>query len=116
MYIGFMDSNTTPNTNATNPREVSMSQHHFGPECPACSGRLHRDHEKVTGVSVCKRCGAVHGQCWKGNSPVLLVWDAPDACRPEEQVFFDLTLVGSAGVEHIHGWFNPATRKVTQVG
>ncbi len=103
------------------------------PPCSACNnntarslvvnGHAHPD------LRVCDRCGAVLGRCWRGDSPVLLVFCPTEAAkavshsarrRLESQLpdprFFDLDLVGSAGVERVHGWFNPATMKVVQFG
>jgi hypothetical protein len=36
---------------------------------------------------------------------------------PLEQIrYFDFTTVGSAGLGRRHGWYNPATKLITQVG
>lgn len=85
-------------------------------ECPACSGKRHASHQ-VPGVYVCKRCGAIHGQTYLGQSYsiVLPYWDDADP-QTRKTVYFDLTCLGSKGVERRHGWFNPDTRKIIQVG
>jgi len=90
--------------------------------CPCCSGKRHAPHTTI-GVYVCEDCGAIHGQCYLGDSfaIVLPYWDDADPAT-REQVYFDLDCLGarkrkgSKGIERRHGWFNPATRKIIQVG
>ena len=37
-------------------------------------------------------------------------------CGTDEQRYFDIETVGSAGLGRRHGWFNPTTQTITQVG
>ena len=83
--------------------------------CPLCS--------KTKGYSLggqtfeCASCGAIHGTCYLGDSYSLVKpFFGPECSTPEEQRYFDLTCLGSRGVERRHGWFNPATKTLTQVG
>lgn len=82
--------------------------------CPACSATRLRDTE-VCGVYECRKCLAVFGQCYKGDSYrfVLPYWHEGESA---DQRYFDLTTVGSAGVERSHGWVDATTRRITQVG
>jgi hypothetical protein len=84
-------------------------------ECPACSSRSLKPHATVIGVSECKKCGAIFGQCYLGDSySIVKPWFETGAASKE--VYFDLETVGSKGVERRHGWMNPATKCITQVG
>jgi hypothetical protein len=82
--------------------------------CPACSHRRYRA-TAVIGVYECRKCLAIYGQCYKGDSYqfVLPYWHEGASA---DQRYYDLTLVGSAGIERQHGWFDAASRRITQVG
>lgn len=86
-------------------------------ECPCCGGKRH--HEiRYCAVYECKRCGAIHGTCYKGDSYSLVKpWfsQLPDP-DPSEWRYFDLKVLGSKGVERRHGWFNPEDKCILQVG
>jgi len=88
--------------------------------CPACS-HVRGNKADAKGVYTCKSCGGIFhnsGYLYLGDSYtyVLPQWDAEGACRIEDQRYFDLTVLGSKGIERRHGWFNPATKRITQVG
>lgn len=71
----------------------------------------------VSGVYQCPHCRAVQGQCYLGDSYSIVkpyFGDVVDA--EQKQVYFDLTCLGSAGVTRRHGWFDPASRFIIQVG
>ena len=97
-------------------------------KCPACSAT---DHEKFHGhqaLFTCSACGAIHGQCYCGDSLHLVhprfvseerqaELDALAEDDPERYgVYFDFTDVGSAGPTRRHGWYDPKTRDLLQVG
>jgi hypothetical protein len=48
--------------------------------------------------------------------PLVLPYMTGENVPPAEQRYFDITTLGSAGVGRRHGWFQPSTRLVTQVG
>jgi len=85
--------------------------------CPACSGKRHDEHAKIRGIYVCRRCKAVHGTCYKGESYeiVLPYWHEGESNHEDER-YYDLETLGSQGIERSHGWFNVKTRRITQVG
>jgi hypothetical protein len=85
-------------------------------ECPACSAKK-IETLKVT-LFRCRACEALFGSMYLGDSYSLVkpYFDAPGACAPEAQRYFDFECVGSKGVTRRHGWFNPATGYTTQVG
>jgi hypothetical protein len=84
--------------------------------CPACSGkrRIPTDHPMVF---TCRRCGALYGDCYKGESYALVrPWMTGEAIPPERCRYFDLTVLGSDGVSRRHGWFDTESRLVVQIG
>jgi len=84
--------------------------------CPCCSatrgnavevnGRL------AHGLYLCEGCGGLLGSCYRGDSPVLMVFGEDG----DESRYFDLDLLGSDGISRVHGFYNPATMKVVQFG
>jgi hypothetical protein len=88
--------------------------------CPACNntrGNKRYDETNIglTEVYRCKKCGAVFGRCYLGDSYriVLPYWHDGDA---DETFYYDLETVGSRGVERRHGWAHKGTRRIVQVG
>ena len=92
--------------------------------CSCCSQRIGAgaraksyevEGRKVFGVFECPTCGAVQGTCSLGDSygVILPRWADRDV---EETVYFDLTTLGSDGIGRRHGWFDPISREITQVG
>lgn len=84
--------------------------------CPACShpGRRGTD---TPGVFTCRRCGALYGDCYKGDSyRLVLPVFTTEAVPPEQCRYYDLTVLGSDGVTRRHGWYDVATRLIAQVG
>jgi ribosomal protein L37AE/L43A len=83
--------------------------------CPACSekkalplnGQIYR----------CTKCDAIYGQCYLGDSysyvlPQMTAEDVPaDRTR-----YYDFTCVGSNGITRRHGWYDPQSKLITQVG
>jgi len=84
--------------------------------CPACSAKRGTE-TAVSGVYACARCGAIFGTCYKGDSyRLVLPRFAKEPVAPEQLRYFDLTLLGSDGVTRNHGWYDPATKLVHQIG
>jgi len=85
-------------------------------KCPAC-GSKKRKATKLFDVFVCGRCGALYGECWKGESYsfVLPHWET-GKYYPHEVRYYDLTVLGSDGIERRHGWYLPRTKRIVQVG
>lgn len=87
------------------------------PECPACSHK--RGFEiQMARVYECGACHAVYGSLYLGDSYgyVLPHFGNDSAEITERQRYFDFTCVGSKGVTRRHGWFDPCTKLLTQVG
>jgi len=103
---------------ATTSRSTTSRSPEFMPACGCCGHERGFPVEGHADVRTCERCGGLNGRCYLGQSYTLVLpqWDAPDACDPADQQYFDLECLGSGGITRRHGWFNPATRKITQVG
>jgi len=84
--------------------------------CPGC-GSTRGSETETAQVYRCAKCGAVHGTCYKGDaSRFVLLQFAREAVPAEVLRYFDLTLLGSQGIERTHGWYDPATKLVHQFG
>jgi hypothetical protein len=97
-------------------REPTMEPAMDYPKCPACNA-TRRNKTDVIGVFECRRCGAIYGTCYLGESyglvkPFFATEDVP----PERCRYFDFTTLGSAGVDRRHGWFDTESRRVVQIG
>lgn len=85
-------------------------------ECPACSGKRH-DATELIRVYRCKRCGAIFGECYLGDSYRLVLPYWAEADVPAERTrYFDLMTLGGEGIQRRHGWYDPETRRITQTG
>lgn len=96
----------------TKTKEATMTYD----SCPACSGKRsvkYPDHS--ASVRVCKRCGAVYGSMYLGES-YGIVKPYFDPNPEAKSTYFDFTCLGSEGITRRHGWFNPETGLLTQVG
>ena len=98
----------------------------MGHKCLACGksiklSEVNKSYNKVTaykgviGVYQCPHCEAVMGQCYKGESyNIVKPYFAKE--QPAKEIYYDLEVLGSNGIERRHGWFDPATGGITQVG
>ena len=97
-------------------------------KCPACSSTTH---EKVRGYQelfTCSACGALHGRAYLGDTLHLVhpqfVSDErqaelealPDGDAERYGTYFDFVTTGSDGLGRRHGWYDPKTRDLLQVG
>lgn len=83
--------------------------------CPACSSK------RITFFGQayrCKKCDAIFSETiYLGDSYSLVKpWFAKDPVDPKKLRYFDFTCLGSEGITRRHGWFDPETRLVHQVG
>jgi len=96
------------------------TQHHNEQGCPACSCNDYLETSfGVADVVRCAGCGGIYtlAPIYLGQSYQLVKpqWDDTD-CPVEKWRYFDFQTLGSEGLGRRHGFFNPATRKITQVG
>jgi hypothetical protein len=88
--------------------------------CPCCNAT---DHTEIDcGIVRCDTCQALftthHVPLGRTYTHVLPRWDeradAREALCPS--VYFDFDYLSSKGTGRRHGWFNPETKCITQVG
>jgi hypothetical protein len=86
------------------------------PACPACSS-VRREATQYPEVFTCRKCEAVYGDCYLGDSYAFVLprW-APADIPSERCRYFDFMTVGSVGIERRHGWYDPVTKLITQTG
>ena len=85
-------------------------------ECPCCGGNRRKE-TKVRGVVECVKCGAVYGDCYLGESyEFVLPYFVNEEPPAESTRYFDFVTLGSKGIDRRHGWFDPSTRRIVQVG
>jgi endogenous inhibitor of DNA gyrase (YacG/DUF329 family) len=88
-------------------------------KCPACSGsvKLNQTVNGVPFMKVCRKCDAVFGDCYLGDSyRIAKPWMSAVEPSPENLRYYDLTCLGSAGITRRHGWIDRATGLIVQVG
>lgn len=89
--------------------------------CPCCNGKRHARYDEnrlgLTQVYRCKKCGAVHGSCYLGDSYTVVSaqWHSGEATL-DDTFYYDLECLGSQGVQRRHGWAHKVTRRIVQVG
>lgn len=91
--------------------------------CPCCSKPITQamrraqspGYRGIPGVTRCPNCGAVFGQCYRGDSYRLVqpYWHEGES---RDTFYYDLQTVGSGGIERRHGWADADTLRIVQVG
>lgn len=98
-------------------KAVRTERHHAG--CPACSHKLVRATSRPQ-IYTCAKCDALFGDCYLGDSYTLvlpfMIPDSMEPFPPDAMRYYDFTCLGSKGVTRRHGWYDPATRLIVQVG
>jgi hypothetical protein len=87
--------------------------------CPACNSTKNRPYrrERFAQIYECRTCGAIHGTCYLGESyEIVRPYMTDKAVPPEKTRYFDFITLGSKGVDRRHGWYDPETRLVVQIG
>lgn len=96
--------------------------------CAGCSKRItlkvinssyrrETAYKRIIGIFECPHCGAIQGQCYKGDSySIVKPFMAKEVAAGTREVYYDLDVLGSDGITRRHGWFDPATGYITQVG
>lgn len=97
------------------------------PSCPACGDKRSPRKSAVVPealadqVRECRRCEAIFtiesATIYLGDSyGIVLPYLTGDPEAQGRQRYYDLMTLGSAGLKRRHGWFDPETRQITQVG
>jgi hypothetical protein len=85
--------------------------------CPACNSKRIGDYQGKCLLHECRKCHAIFGSCYLGDSYNIAfprLTNDPEA--DSRAVYFDLQCLGSAGITRRHGWVDPTTHLMTQVG
>lgn len=86
--------------------------------CPGCNGEP-GEQTKVKGVFTCQGCGGIFGTCYLGESYTLVKPNLRRASKEadERARYYDLTCLGSGNkITRRHGYYDPKTKLITQVG
>ena len=88
-------------------------------KCRACDNT--RGNKLVPGfhsVYSCGACEALFGNCYLGDSYTLVLphFHSDPNFPADQQRYFDFSTLGSNGNQRRHGWFDPQTKLITQVG
>jgi hypothetical protein len=87
--------------------------------CPCCLSKRRKERKDLQGtIYQCSECEALYGRCYLGDSYGIVKpeW-ADNQNLPAHRIkYFDLTCLGSEGLTRRHGWFDPETRKIVQIG
>ena len=92
-------------------------------KCPCCGASQNHSssHSHQGRVRQCRKCKAVYTQegstIYLGESYTLVgPTFSSDPAAEDRKVYFDLRCLGSAGLSRRHGWFDPKTGLLVQVG
>lgn len=84
--------------------------------CTACNGTL-RPTPLGSQLSKCESCGGLHGTLYLGEAVGMVGLGKPMVSGEySDSKYFDLTVLGSEGVERVHGWYSPSLGRVVQYG
>ncbi len=85
-------------------------------ECPACSSTKAKP-TKTIGVYTCSKCGAIFGECYRGESYAFVQPFFTKEEPPAERIrYYDFRVLGTNGVERRHGWYDTQTHLIVQTG
>jgi hypothetical protein len=86
------------------------------PGCPGCS--CTRGYEtKTVSVYECAGCGGLHGTCYLGESYNLVLPRMSPRTDMDGARYFDFETLGAGcKIDRRHGWFDPETKLILQVG
>lgn len=91
--------------------------------CPSCNSKRFSKVDGSFRIKQCRKCKAIFGECYLGESySFVMPWF--DTAREfdsfgkkiREERYFDFTCLGSEGITRRHGWYNPETKGITQIG
>lgn len=94
------------------------------PVCPCCGVNQKKHAVPVEGsfvIVACGKCEAVFTRSdeaiYLGESYALVKPSfTKDPMADDRSVYFDFTCLGSKGKTRRHGWYDPTTKLLTQVG
>jgi len=84
--------------------------------CPACGNTRKKEVSIEDIVYECTRCGCIYGKLTLGQSYKYVSGLAKGKINKANIKPFDLICLSSKGIIRRHGWYDPNTKKVVQVG
>jgi hypothetical protein len=88
-------------------------------KCPACNNqRRNKEVKPGSWVYRCSLCEAIFGEhLYLGESyEFVLPYFAKDDVPSERLRYYEFTCLSSAGIMRRHGWYDPETKLIHQVG
>lgn len=99
--------------NAANPPADESADPYSA--CPACSAAEFKHRGK--GAKECVKCHALYGVLHRDDAADLVYPTMAATPVPSEQLrYYDFRIISGSGPLRRHGWFDPATRLIHQVG
>jgi hypothetical protein len=85
-------------------------------KCPACNRQ--RLEDLGSGFYRCRKCESVFSSnCRIGDSyNYVLPYMAKEPVPPDQLRYYDFTCLSSKGLGRRHGWFDPETKLIHQIG
>lgn len=84
-------------------------------KCPGCNGKLVAGKDNAL-IRTCKSCGGLIGSCYRGELYGHVKVHLPMIATSDDMQYFDFDVLGSDGVQRVHGWMDRATKRVVQYG
>ena len=92
--------------------------------CHGCGKRVNQKivntpYRGVISVWQCPHCEAIqsHTYIYLGESySLVLPYFDTGECNPDDQRYYDFLVLFGNKTDRRHGWYNPATKRITQVG
>ena len=86
-------------------------------QCPSCDRKRGQVKTEIFGVYRCSKCEAIYGTCYLGDSYRFVLPYMTQEQVPDERLrYFDFRCLGSKGIGRRHGWYDPKTKLIVQVG
>lgn len=84
-------------------------------KCPGCDGKLKKNDNNTM---ICTECGGLISEnIYLGDSyKYVLPFMTKEKIEPENTRYYDFTCLGSSGITRRHGWYDPKSKLIVQVG
>jgi len=85
-------------------------------KCPGCNNQ--RGNKQIGNlIYECAKCNGIFGECYLGESYNYVLPYMTEKTVPITQTrYYDFTCLSSKGIIRRHGWFDPESKLITQIG